>query len=102
MLLLVSKLIPYFQGWWILETSFYQILRLYPDWVTCTIALPNEASTLLGVTAGGTLKVWRLALQSNESVFWEEESKQIADCLHPIQVALDLTSRNVSKFLVTI
>ena len=67
--------------------------RLYPDWVTCATTIPvnNSVSVLLGVTAGGTLKVWRISSVIKDSVIFEEESKQIRECSHPIQVQIKLT-----------
>ena len=77
------------------EQTHTLLSRLYPDWVTCTLSLPNEPLSLLGVTAGGTLKIWRL-INSSESVFWEEESKQIGECLHPVHIALDTETRQLA------
>ena len=66
--------------------------RLYPDWVTCATAIPvdDSVSVLLGVTAGGTLKVWRISSIIKDSVIFEEESKQIRECSHPIKVQIKL------------
>ena len=61
--------------------------RLYPDWITCAVSINvPDLSVLLGITAGGTLKVWRVSsdrTQSQEEPLWEEESKQIRSCEHP-------------------
>ena len=77
-----------------LEQTATLLSRLYPDWVTCALSLPAEPLSLLGITAGGTLKVWRLS--GGETVFWEEESKQIGECSHPIQIALDAGTRQLA------
>ena len=68
--------------------------RLYPDWITCAVSINvPDLSVLLGITAGGTLKVWRVSSehhnqQSAEEPLWEEESKQIRSCEHPIALKL--------------
>ncbi|CAG5089985.1 Oidioi.mRNA.OKI2018_I69.PAR.g12424.t1.cds [Oikopleura dioica] len=66
--------------------------RLYPDWITCAVSINvPDLSVLLGITAGGTLKVWRVSTehqQSLEEPLWEEESKQIRSCEHPIVLKL--------------
>ena len=67
--------------------------RLYPDWVTCAtshvVGGDSESTILVGVTAGGTLKLWRISNSTvRDSVTWEEESKQIRECSHPIKIVL--------------
>ena len=45
-----------------------------------------ELSVLLGITAGGTLKIWRISPSCRGQVQWEEESKQLRMAKHPIRV----------------
>jgi hypothetical protein len=44
-----------------------------------------DLSVLLSLTAGGTLKIWRISPACKEQVVWEEESKQLRLCKHPLK-----------------